>query len=241
MKQVKIFLASEGGIEDIRDQIELGILRRIPHYRSFGFNDDLVLFRWETHSKRFSGKRKQDEFNRLIKECEIFIAIFFRKANLTKEELLEAYDSYQQGVNPRNILVYFYEPKIDLGSIDANFTKVIKLKKWISSQEQVFTQVDTSSKLLMNILGEIEFLIKDKSQQTGSISASSVTSKEKVKEINEYNNKNKILFLHQLAAQLNIVNQKISNDIILFGYPSTNDITEKARLEFEISRIKVGE
>jgi hypothetical protein len=236
-----VFLASEGGLEDIRDQIELTLRRKIIYYRSYGFIDDLDIIRWETHSKRFHGKRKQDEYNRIIKKSEIFIAIFFKKANLTKEELLVAYNSFQKGKNPKHILVYFYEPKIDLSAFVENYTNVIELKKWIESKSQVYGSVDSSSTLLSDIRDEVEAIIKEYSSlgpnhKNLSEKPSPIIKNEQV--LTNMDEESNATLLFQLNALLINISNTIKHETKLFGRPSPQNIAEMTRLQYEINSLR---
>ena len=244
MKPIGIFLASEGGIEEIRDQIELFILRGIRDCRAFGLKNDVFVTRWETHSKAFHLTNKQDEYNRLITECEIFIAIFFRKANLTRVELEKAYQSLKQGNNPKIILVYFYEPLVSMASLNSAFTKVIKLKKWIKNQGQVFEVADSSTTLLFKVTKAVEnalhgFVSVDNIVEPDK-TVSLISDKAKDKSILQSQEETKNLILNQLQSLLTFHSSKVAKDRQVFGTVSPLDVAEIARLEFEIAKIKNG-
>jgi hypothetical protein len=114
MKKQKIFLASSYELKEDRDQFELFINRK---------NKELIerkvfleLIRWEDFLDAMSKTRLQDEYNKAISECDIFIMIFFTKVgNYTEEEFEKAFHQFQS-TNKPFIFTYFKDAEISTGS-----------------------------------------------------------------------------------------------------------------------------
>lgn len=109
MISIKIFLASSNELESERDKFASLINQLNRIYKPRGVELELVL--WEYLNSSVGRKRKQDEYNEEIKDCEICIAIFWTQlGKYTKEEFQLAYDGLNAGRNPQRLYVFFKEP-----------------------------------------------------------------------------------------------------------------------------------
>lgn len=106
MKIIKIFLASSD--ELIKERKELADLVAHLNYTLNKINFNIVLVKWEYLDASMGPKRKQDEYNQELKDCEICMILYWTKFGIyTKEELDVAYNSLKVGNNPRKLYVYF--------------------------------------------------------------------------------------------------------------------------------------
>lgn len=105
MKTIKIFLASSDELEI--DRARFGnLVRRLDRiYRKRGISLDLIM--WEDLDAAYNGERKQSEYNRYIRACDMFLAVFHQKAGkYTVEEFDVASDAFKQHTSPK-IYTYF--------------------------------------------------------------------------------------------------------------------------------------
>lgn len=105
MKTIKIFLASSEELEI--DRARFGnLVRRLDRiYRKRGISLDLIM--WEDLDAAYNGERKQSEYNRYIRACDMFLAVFHQKAGkYTIEEFDVASDAFKQQASPK-IYTYF--------------------------------------------------------------------------------------------------------------------------------------
>lgn len=114
MKRQKIFLASSSELLTDRDQFEIFIGRK---------NNDWVekqifleLIRWEDFLDAMSQTRLQDEYNKAIAECDIFVMLFCTKVGkYTEEEFGKAFQQFQT-TNKPFIFTYFKDVEISIGN-----------------------------------------------------------------------------------------------------------------------------
>ena len=103
MKKVKIFLASSNELKTEREQFEIEIYRKCKLW--YGKNIFLHLEIWEDLSARMSTTRSQDEYNKKIKEADLFVLLAYSKVGMyTKEEFEQAFGSFLSTKKT----IYFY-------------------------------------------------------------------------------------------------------------------------------------
>ena len=105
MKTIKIFLASSSELKSDREQFELFINRKNKQWVKKGIFLHLVL--WEDGLDALSRTRLQDEYNREIRECDLFVMLFFTKVGKYTEEEFETAVGQFQATNKPFIFTYF--------------------------------------------------------------------------------------------------------------------------------------
>ena len=93
-KTISIFLASSNELKI--DRIEFGdFVRSLDNiYEKRGTRVELL--KWEEFDAAYNDRRKQDEYNEIIRTCNIFLALFHTKAgHYTIEEFEVAYKEFQ--------------------------------------------------------------------------------------------------------------------------------------------------
>ena len=129
MKTIKIFLASSEELKDERNTMADLILHLNKLFRGRGLELDLE--KWEYLDASMTGKRKQDEYIEVLKQCDICMVLFWRKfGSFTGEELDTAYNRMKQKEKPHKIYVFFKNPNSD------ELTQ--ELKDFIANYEQRF-------------------------------------------------------------------------------------------------------
>ena len=82
--KTKIFLASSSELKEDREKFEILINRKNQQWHDRGVFLDLE--EWENFLDALSKSRLQDEYNKAIKECDIFVMLFWtRSANTLKK------------------------------------------------------------------------------------------------------------------------------------------------------------
>ena len=100
MKTIKIFLASSEELD--YDRMVFGnLVRRLDDiYEKRGIR--IKLFEWEDYDAAFNDRRKQDEYNDNVRESDIFLALFHKKAGkFTIEEFDIASEEFQKHASPK--------------------------------------------------------------------------------------------------------------------------------------------
>jgi GTPase SAR1 family protein len=105
LQKIKIFLASSKELAGERKDFEVFISRLNDKFVDSGVY--LSLETWEKAIDAMSETRLQDEYNKMVKESDIFVGLFFTKAGrYTVEEFDAAYKQFKESGKPR-VYTYF--------------------------------------------------------------------------------------------------------------------------------------
>ncbi|MBQ5892412.1 MAG: tetratricopeptide repeat protein [Bacteroidales bacterium] len=100
MKEIKVFLASSEELEQDREAFGNFIRRLDNLYEKRGIR--IKLFEWEDLDSAYNDERKQDEYNKYIKQSDLFLALFRTKAGkFTVEEFELARDEHREKGLPK--------------------------------------------------------------------------------------------------------------------------------------------
>ncbi|TYQ13386.1 UNVERIFIED_CONTAM: internalin A [Acetivibrio alkalicellulosi] len=117
LKTIKIFLASSNELEEDRKEFEIFINRKNKEWVKKK-NVFIELIMWEDFIESMSKTRLQDEYNKAIKECDIFIMLFCTKVGkYTAEEFETAFGKFKENDKPF-IYTYFKDADTSIGSIN---------------------------------------------------------------------------------------------------------------------------
>ena len=156
MKTIKIFLASSEELKDERLEMTDLVSRLNQTFKGRGIQ--LELKRWEYLNSSMSEQRKQDEYNDVLRECDICLVLFWRRfGSYTGEELDVAYQCYKKKNKPE-IYVFFKNPD------DEDVTT--ELKEFTKSYESrygghFFSKFLTVDSLKLEFLLQFELYQKD--------------------------------------------------------------------------------
>jgi hypothetical protein len=114
MRTQKIFLASSSELRADRDAFEIFLNRKNKDWVKQGVFLELIV--WEDFLDAVSKTRLQDEYNRAIRECDLFVMLFFTKVGkYTAEEFETAFGQFQATGKPF-IFTYFKDAEISTGN-----------------------------------------------------------------------------------------------------------------------------
>lgn len=157
MKTIKIFLASSEELTPEREKMTDLIYRLNKLFQSRGVELDLE--RWEYLDASMSNQRKQDEYNDVLKQCDICMVLFWRKfGSFTGEELDVAYRQMKNGGKPQKIYIFFKNP----GGDDISS----ELKDFMQGYEQrygghFFCKFQNADAMKLEFLLQLELYQKD--------------------------------------------------------------------------------
>jgi hypothetical protein len=114
MTKKKIFLASSSELKEDRKEFEIFINRKNKDWVSQGVFIELTV--WEDFLDALSKTRLQDEYNKAIRECDIFVMLFFTKVGQYTEEEFETAFGQFKTTNKPFIFTYFKDAAISTGS-----------------------------------------------------------------------------------------------------------------------------
>lgn len=137
MKTIKIFLASSSELEKERDEFEIFIRRKNDNLSELDIY--LTVVRWENFIDAMSKTRLQDEYNKAIVDCDIFVSLFHTKVGkYTEEEFLKALKTFMDNGKPL-IYTYFNREKVQ---ITPDIVSLINFQQKLSDSGHFYTKYD---------------------------------------------------------------------------------------------------
>ena len=116
MKKIKVFLASSAELKTDRDQFEIFINRKNNKWVEKGIFLQLLI--WEDFLDAISQTRLQEEYNKAIRACDIFVLLFFTKVGkYTEEEFEIAFGKFKETNRPF-IFTYFKDAELSIGDLN---------------------------------------------------------------------------------------------------------------------------
>jgi Leucine-rich repeat (LRR) protein/GTPase SAR1 family protein len=127
MKTIRIFLASSAELKSDREQFEIFINRKNKEYIKKEIFLELVL--WEDFLDAMSATRLQDEYNKAITECDIFVSLFHTKVGkYTEEEFFKAFATFKENNKPF-IYTYFKDTPINMSKINSEILSLLNFRE----------------------------------------------------------------------------------------------------------------
>jgi internalin A len=158
-KTIKIFLASSNELKAEREAFELhfGARKR----KTFAYDLEVVL--WEDFIDAMSPTRLQDEYNKALKDCDIFVMLFFSKVGMyTAEEFEKAFGHFQENGKP---LIYTYFKESNLNTANINRRDLLSLLDFQDKLKELghfSTHYKDETDLNFQFSNQLEKLLKDK-------------------------------------------------------------------------------
>ena len=177
MKKIKIFLASSNELKHEREQFEIEIYRKCKSWLNKGVFISLDI--WEDMSARVSMTGSQSEYDKFVKEADLFVFLAFSKVGMyTEEEFEHALDQFKSKSKPL-IFTYFKTPPKDTEDSLADF------KKKLSKIKHYYTNFDDINDLWNKFNKELDRLELDGSKvnKMPEIKSSRTKIKQKAKKI----------------------------------------------------------
>lgn len=138
MQTKKIFLASSEELRADRDSFELMISRLNQDWVPRNIFLQLVV--WDNFVDAMSKDGLQQEYNKAIQSCDIFVLLFFTKVGpFTAEEFETAFGCFSEGNKPL-IYTYFKDDLILTSEIGESIISLLEFKKKLSSLKHYYTR-----------------------------------------------------------------------------------------------------
>jgi hypothetical protein len=156
-KTVKIFLASSSELKGDREDLERLISRENKEYIKQGIFLQLEL--WEDFIDAISETRLQDEYNKIIRESDIFISLFHTKVGkYTEEEFQKALDAFRLTGKPK-IYTYFKNEAINLEDVTDIIVTLLNFKKKLSDLGHFYTRYENIEDLQYKFTQQLKKII----------------------------------------------------------------------------------
>ena len=152
---IKIFLASSSELQADRDEFELYFLRQ--NNRQQGYKLEIV--RWETFLDAMSETRLQNEYNQAVRECDIFVSLFFTKTGkFTEEEFDVAHRQFKDTKKPR-IYTFFKNAGVKMGNVGDEVLSLLNFKKKLGELGHFYTGYDNIEHLKRQFKDQLDKLL----------------------------------------------------------------------------------
>jgi hypothetical protein len=108
-----------------------------------------------------SETRLQDEYNKAICECDIFVSLFFTKTGkFTEEEFDTAHSQFKETGNPR-IFTFFKDAHVTIGSVRKDdINSLLAFKEKLSTLGHFHTVYDNIEHLKRQFSDQLEMLFE---------------------------------------------------------------------------------
>ena len=169
MKTIKIFLASSEELDN--DRMAFGnLVRRLDDmYEKRGIR--IKLFEWEDYDAAFNDRRKQDEYNNYVRQSDVFLALFHKKAGkFTIEEFNVASEEFKTKTSPK---VYTYCKDLQPGEEET--PELIEFKKHLFDEMgHYWCRYDSRESLQLQFVMQLQLVessqMKDLKVENGEVS-----------------------------------------------------------------------
>jgi internalin A len=160
VKTVRIFLASSEELREDRDAFDLYFRQQNDRLRKQGVYLEIV--RWENFLDAMSSTRLQDEYNRAIRNCDVFVSLFKTKTGkYTAEEFDVAWQRFQAKSKPR---IYTYFRKATVSTSASNRDDLMSLwdfQKKLGELGHFYTEYDSIDDLQKQFRDQLDKLRAD--------------------------------------------------------------------------------
>ena len=156
-RTIKIFLASSAELEEDRDAFDLYFRQQNDQWRKQGLYLEIV--RWENFLDAMSETRLQDEYNKKVRDCDVFVSLFMTKTGkYTEEEFDVAHQAFKKNGKP---LIYTFFKDATVSTSASNRTDLESLWNFQKKLKQLghfFTRYKNTEHLEQQFKDQIEKL-----------------------------------------------------------------------------------
>ena len=158
---IKIFLASSFELKEDRDAFDLYFRQQNDLWRKRGIY--LEIIRWENFLDVISETGLQDEYNKEVRDCDIFVSLFFTKTGkYTEEEFNVAHQQFKENNKPL-IYTFFKDAPVNSRDINREFITLLDFKEKLSKLNHYHSNYTDIEHLKRQFKDQLENLFeKDK-------------------------------------------------------------------------------
>jgi Leucine-rich repeat (LRR) protein len=154
---IRIFLASSAELREDRDAFDLYFRQQNDKFLKKGVYLEIV--RWENFLNAISETRLQDEYNEAVRNCDIFVSLFFTKTGkFTEEEFDAAYCQFKETGKPL-IYTFFKNANVKTGSLlkaKADLMSMLTFQEKLEKLGHFYTDYDDIEHLKRQFRDQLE-------------------------------------------------------------------------------------
>jgi internalin A len=158
-RTIQIFLASSTELREDRDAFDLYFRQQNDQLRKQEVY--LEIIRWENFLDAMSDTRLQDEYNKAVRECDIFVCLFFTKTGkFTEEEFDVAFGQFKAGGKPR-IFTFFKDAGVRTSSIrEEDILSLLAFKKKLAAHGHFHTKYENIADLKLQFRDQLDKILR---------------------------------------------------------------------------------
>lgn len=157
---IRIFLASSSELKKERKEFESFINQENKVLSPKGIFLDLQI--WEDFLDSVSQTRLQDEYNKVIESCDIFVMLYFTKVGMyTLEEFSRAFNKFKSSNRPL-IYTYFKKGKISSARINKEINSLLDFQNKLRELGHFQTEFTSHESLHLHFKRQLEKLLTSK-------------------------------------------------------------------------------
>ncbi len=150
-KKIKIFLASSEELENDRNAFGNLVRRLDKQYEKRGIR--IELFEWEEHDAAYNSRRKQDEYNEIVRASDMFLALFHKRAGqFTIEEFDVASAEFKR--TNKHPKTYVYCRKVEEGEQESDELKAFK-KRLLEEMGHYWSSYDNRDSMQLHFVMQL--------------------------------------------------------------------------------------
>jgi small GTP-binding protein len=161
-RDIKIFLASSSELAEDRNEFDRYFRQQNDHLKEKGIY--LKIVRWENFLDAMSETRLQNEYNKAVRDCDIFVSLFFTKTGkYTEEEFDVAHQQFMDsgGVKPK-IFTFFKKGDVKIENLNQDDVNTLfNFKKKLDALGHYHTQYDNLADLKLQFRDQLDRLIRE--------------------------------------------------------------------------------
>ncbi len=154
---IRLFLASSSELEADRREFEVFVRRKNKELVKKGLYLDLEI--WEDALDYMSQTRLQERYNDMVRDCDVFVMLFFTKVGeFTMEEFEAAFQSFRANQKP---IIYTFFKTTPVSLEEQSFETIKSLfdfKEKLNELGHFYTRYDTFSDLQVHLSGQLNKL-----------------------------------------------------------------------------------
>ena len=129
-------------------------------FRSKSVRSIVKIIRWENFLDAMSDTRLQDEYNKAIRDCDIFVSLFFTKTGkFTEEEFDVAFGQFKDSRKPL-IYTFFKNADIKTDSIrEEDILSLLAFKKKLAALGHFHTSYENIADLKLQFHNQLDKLL----------------------------------------------------------------------------------
>ena len=220
MKTIKIFLASSSELKEDRNAFAQFLYTKTISWKDKGVFLEIV--QWEEFLDAVSQTRLQDEYNKAIVTCDIFVLLFFTKVGkYTDEEFETAFNQFKQTGKPY-IYTYFKDAEITTGNAKKEDLNTLwNFQEKLNKLGHFYTTYKSSEDLLLKFGSQL-----DKLAANEFIQAEAVRTSEKPPVINYHTYLSQLQTLTASNEDLNRKVQELADHLSKYENEKKSNRTE---------------